>query len=211
MINIIIADSHPVVREGFKRIIKDESDLTVVAEASNGNEIIPLLNEHHCDLLILELKMKGRGGIDLITELKSLYPDLLILVATIYPEQSYGYRVLKLGASGYITKDRTPKDLIKAIRTILQRGKYVSQELALVLAEELEESDSNEAPHERLSERELQVMLLIADGLQVSEIAEKLSISTSTVNTYRARILEKTNLDSNVAIAHYALQNKLIK
>jgi two-component system, NarL family, invasion response regulator UvrY len=210
MIKILIADYHPVVRRGLKQILSDEPDMAVPGEASDANEVLDLVAKGGWDIVILDIKMPGRSGLDVLKDLRQKYPKLPVLVLSIHPEDQYAVRALRTGAAGYLTKESAPEELVKAIRTILNRGKYVSASLAEQLAFELE-TDGGKASHLRLSNREYQVMLLIAGGKRLSDIADEMSLSVKTISTYRARILEKTGFKNNAEITHYAIKNLLVE
>ena len=210
MIKIFIADDHELVREGLKKILKEEHDIKVVDEANNGDEVLDKVHKSECDIILLDMNMPGKSGLDLIKELKTLLPELHILVLSIYPEEKYALRALKAGASGYITKDSAIEELVTAIRRIHARGRYVSATLAEKLASQID-SNFDLLPHERLSDRELQIMCMIASNKSVREIANELYLSISTVNTYRARIMEKMNMRTDVELTHYAIYNNLVE
>lgn len=207
-INIIIADDHALLRAGLKRIIKDENDMTVAAEASSGIEVHQLLKIHAIDFAIFDLTMPD-GGIDLIKEIKKEYPKIKILVLSMHPEDRFAVRAFRAGASGYMTKESAPELLVSAIRRIIAGGKYISAQLADKLAEALSEK-TKELPHDRLSDREFQIFVMIASGKKASDIAKELFLSIHTINTYRARILEKMELKSSVEMTHYAMENGII-
>ncbi|HOD74704.1 MAG TPA: response regulator transcription factor [Syntrophorhabdaceae bacterium] len=208
MIKIIIADDHPVVRKGLKQILSEETDVELVKEARNDSEVLNLLHAHDWDAVVLDITMPGRGGLELLTELKRLRPKLPVLVLTVHPEDQYAVRALKEGASGYMNKESAPEELVQAIRKIIRGGKYVSAALAEKLASMI---GAEAQPHENLSIREYQVMLLIASGKTVSEIAEEMSLSIKTISTYRTRILEKMGMTNNVELARYAMKHNLIQ
>jgi DNA-binding NarL/FixJ family response regulator len=210
MINVYIADDHPLIREGFKKIIRGEIDMNIVGEAENGDEVIRNIGDKNADILLLDLKMPGKSGIPLIDELKSLYPDLLILVVTMLSQNHYAARTLKAGANGFLNKTVAVKELVKAIRSIISRGKYISPEIADLLYEEIEK-EYVDSPHKNLSEREFQIMCLIAEGEKVRDIASRLSISISTVNTYRSRIMRKMGMKTNVELTRYVMENRLLQ
>jgi two-component system, NarL family, invasion response regulator UvrY len=210
VIRILIADDHPIVRRGLKQILSDEPDMAVPGEASDGNEVLDLAQKGGWDIVILDIKMPGKSGLDVLKELRQKYPKLPVLVLSIHPEDQYAVRALRTGAAGYLTKESAPEELVKAIRTILNRGKYVSASLAERLAFELE-TDGGKAAHLRLSNREYQVMLLIAGGKGLSDIANEMSLSVKTISTYRARILEKMAFRNNAEITHYAIKNLLVE
>ncbi len=209
MIKIIIVDDHAVVRKGLKQIIEDSSDLSVVDEASSGFELLEKLNDNQYDVVLLDISMPGKDGLDTLKDIKVHSPNLPVLIFTVYPEEQYALRVLKSGAAGYINKECAPDELIKAIRKVAQGGKYISPELAEILAGTIGGTGGH-PDHETLSDREFQVMLMIASGKSVKEIAEDLSLSVNTISTYRNRILEKMNMKNNAEITKYAINNKLV-
>ncbi len=209
MIKILIADDHAIVREGLKQILLESPDLVVVAEASTGQEVLDKVAKNDLDLVVLDISMPGRGGMDILKEIKSLKPKLPVLILSMYPEEQYAVRVLKSGASGYLTKESAPIELVKAIRQISQGKKYISPSLAEKLAVDLEVSP-DKPPHETLSDREYQVMCMIASGKTLKEIADGLSLSIKTISTYRSRILEKMNMRTNAELTHYAVKNRLV-
>jgi len=209
MIRILIADDHAIVRRGLKQILAEESGMTVAGEAQNAQEVLDLVRKQAWDVVVLDIAMPGRGGLDVLKEIKPEYPQLPVLILSMHPEDQYAIRALKAGAAGYLTKESAPEELVKAIRKVLAGGKYVSASLAEKLALALE-ADDQKPPHETLSDREYQVMCLIASGKTVGEIADELSLSVKTISTYRARILEKMSLKSNAALTHYAVQQRLV-
>jgi two-component system invasion response regulator UvrY len=209
MIKILIADDHAIVREGLKQILSESPDLVVVAEASTGQEVLEKIGKNDLDLVVLDIAMPGRGGLDILKEIKSQRPRLSVLMLSMYPEEQYAVRVLKSGASGYLTKESAPAELVRAIRQISQGKKYISPSLAEKLAIDLEISPDR-PPHETLSDREYQVMCMIASGKTLREIADGLSLSIKTISTYRSRILEKMNMKTNAELTHYAIKNKLV-
>ena len=210
MLRILIADDHPIVRKGLKQILSEESDMGVFGEAQNSQEVLELVQKQDWDIVILDITMPGRGGIDVLKELKHERPKLPVLMLSVHPEDQYAVRALKAHASGYMTKDSAPEELVKAIRKILRGGKYISSTLAEKLAFDLE-TETEKPLHETLSDREHQVLLMIASGKTVSEIAEELSLSVKTIDTYRARILEKMKMKTNAELTHYAIKNKLVE
>lgn len=210
MINIIIVDDHAVVRKGLKQIIEETPGFLVADEASSGTELLEKVKIHRYDVVILDISMPGKDGLDTLKELKQICPDLPVLVFTIYPEEQYAVRLLKAGASGYLNKECAPDELITAIERVTKGRKYVSPNLAELLAGNLE-SNGEAALHEILSDREFQVMCLIATGKTPTQIANELSLSINTISTYRIRILEKMKLKSNAEITHYAIKNRLVE
>lgn len=209
MINILIADDHSVVRRGLKQILSDEPDMKILGEASNSDEIFKQLYDKDWHILILDITMPGKSGLDSIIEIKQKKPDLKILILSMHPEEEIALRALKTGADGYLNKDSVPGELIRAIRKVMSGGKYISSTLAetIILSTA---KDPSELPHHGLSEREFHVLCLIASGNSLTQIAEKLSLSIKTISTYRSRILEKMNLKSNVDLTHYAIKHKLV-
>ena len=209
MIQILIADDHPIVREGLKQILEETPDMLVADEAGNAQEVLDKVWKNDYDVLLLDISMPGRSGLDIIKELKSAKPNLRVLVLSVHPEEQYAVRVLKAGASGYLTKESDPDELIAAIRKVSQGRKYVSASLAEKLAFELG-MDTERPPHETLSDREYQVLCMIASGKPVKEIAKELSLSVKTVSTYRSRILEKMNMKNNAELTRYAIKHELV-
>jgi DNA-binding NarL/FixJ family response regulator len=209
MIKILIADDHAIVREGLKQILSESPDLVVVAEASSGQEVLEKISKNDLDLVVLDIAMPGRGGLDILKEIKTQKPRLPVLMLSMYPEEQYAIRVLKAGASGYLTKESAPDELVKAIRQISQGKKYISPSLAEKLAIDLE-LGPDKLPHEILSDREYQVMCMIASGKTLKEIADGLSLSIKTISTYRSRILEKMNMKTNAELTHYAIKSNLV-
>jgi len=208
MIRVFIVDDHEIIRQGLKMILKEAPDLTVVGEAADGNEALKKLRTAECDVLVLDMNMPGKSGIELLTEIKALRPKLHILVLTIHPEDKFALKTLKAGASGYLCKDTALEELEVAIRNIYNKGRYISNTLAEQLAFEV--VPDNRALHEQLSRRENEILIKIARGMKVKDIAAELNLSISTVFTYRLRIFEKLNVKSNVELTHYAIEHKLI-
>lgn len=209
MLRIFIADDHPIVRQGLKQMITETQDMVVANEASNGQELLNKIKEGDYDVVVLDITMPGRDGVDVLRELKNERPRLPVLMLSIHPEEQYALRALKAGASGYLTKESAPDELVAAIRKVSRGGKYVSPALAEKLAFELE-TGRDQAPHEALSNREYQVMCMIASGKTVMEIAQELSLSEKTISTYRTRILEKMIMKNNAQLTHYAIKNQLV-
>lgn len=209
MIKVLIADDHPIVRQGLRQILSEIGDMEVTGEAANGQETLDQVRAGGWDVLVLDITMPDRSGFDILKELKHEQPQLPVLVLSIHAEEQLAVRVLKAGASGYLTKENAPEELVKAIRKVVSGGRYISPGLAESLAFGLNEA-AGPARHETLSDREFQVMQLIANGKTLSEIAETLSLSAKTVSTYRARLLEKLNLKTNSELIRYAIENGLI-
>ncbi|GJL77900.1 MAG: DNA-binding response regulator [Nitrospinaceae bacterium] len=208
-INIFIADDHAIVREGLKKILSCCPEMAITGEANNGHVLLQKIMNNGWDVLILDIAMPGPNIIDILKEIKSKQPDLPVLIYTMYPENQYAVRLLKAGASGYLTKNGSIPDLLEAIRKVAEGRKYVSHSLAEKLAEDLEVSFDTPS-HNLLSNREYQVFTLIASGRTVSEIAAELSLSVPTISTYRSRILEKLKLSNNSQLTYYAIKNGLI-
>ena len=209
MIKVIIVDDHLIVREGLKQIISDTSDISVVDEASNGQEAINKIRNNDCDVLLLDISMPGRSGLEILKEIKSELPKLSILILTMHPEEQYAVRVLRAGASGYLTKESAPDELIEAIRKVSDGGKYISSTLAEKLAFNLE-IDTGKPFHQTLSDREFEVMCMISSGKTVTEIADDMSLSVKTISTYRTRILDKMRMKTNAELTYYSIKNDLV-
>lgn len=209
MIKILIADDHAVVRRGLKQILAEEPNMAVFGEACNAQEVLKNVREQDWDIVILDITMPGRSGLDVLKELKHLRPKLPVLILSIHPEDQYAVRVLKAGAAGYMTKESAPEELVKAVRKVIRGSKYISPSLAEKLAFDLE-TDSEKPLYETLSDREYQVMCMIASGKTVKEIAKELYLSVKTISTYRARILEKMRMKTNAELIHYAIKNRLV-
>jgi DNA-binding NarL/FixJ family response regulator len=210
MIKVVIADDHDVIREGVKRILDDTPDMRVVAEAADGQELLEKVRTKPCDVVLLDLTMSGRGGLETLRELKTGHPKLPILVLSMHAESQYAVRVLRAGAAGYLHKAHVSAQLVEAIRKVVGGGKYLTPETADALAVDLG-VDSEQPIHKRLSDRELQVLCLFGSGKTVSGIAKELSLSVQTISTYRAHILEKMGLENNAQLTHYALQHHLVE
>lgn len=208
MIKILIADDHAIVREGLKQIVAEESDMKVTGEAASADAVLNIISKDSFDIAILDINMPGRSGLDLLKDLKIQFPQLPILILSMYAEEQYGIRALKAGASGYLRKASAPDELVTAIRKIVAGGKYISQVLAEKLADTVV-GFTSKLPHEKLSDREYEIMCKIASGETAEKIADDLSISIHTFYTYRNRILEKLGMKSNVEITQYVIQNKL--
>ena len=209
-IKILIADDHAIVREGLKQIVAEEKDILVAGEAENANRLMELLKAEKWSLVVLDINMPGRSGLEALKDIKQIYPDLPVLILSMFSEDQYGLRAIKAGASGYLKKVSAPTELVAAIRKIVSGGKYINQSLAEKLAENFG-GLNNKLLHEKLSDREYQIMCNIALGKSAEEIAEELSISINTVYSYRNRILEKMSMRSNVELTQYAIQYKLIE
>ena len=208
MIKILVADDHAIVREGLKQIVRETSDMEVAGEAADGRQVVQMVANDDWDVVLLDIGMPGKSGMDILKELKAERPGLPVLMLSMYPEEQYAVRALKAGASGYLTKESVPDELINAIRKVSAGGKYVSSSLAEKLAYDLE-ADVEKPLHETLSDREYQVMIMIAKGETIKDIADNLCLSIKTISTYRSRILEKMRMKNNAELMHYAIKHKL--
>jgi two-component system invasion response regulator UvrY len=213
VIRVLIADDHAILRRGLKEILERELEGAVCGEAKDAGGILGRIHESDWDLVILDISMPGRSGLDVLRELKAARPKLPILVLSMYPEDQYAKRSLKAGAGGYLNKESAPEELIKAVRKVLAGGRYVSAALAEKLASDLSHDaglDADQPLHEALSDREFEVLRMLAAGKTVSQIAEELHLGVTTVSTYRARILEKMRMTTTAELMHYAIHNGLI-
>mgnify|MGYP001149790772 CR=1 FL=1 len=209
MIRILVADDHAIVRDGLKQIVSDTSDMVVAAEASNGREALNKALEGDYDVVLLDITMPDRSGLDILKEIKSQKPGLPVLILSIHPEEQYAVRALKAGAAGYLTKESAPEELIRAMRRVSGGGKYVTSSLAEKLASVLK-TGAEKPLHQALSDREYQILCMIASGKRVKQIANELLLSTKTISTYRSRILRKMNMNNNIELTRYAIQNQLV-
>lgn len=209
MIRLLICDDHALVREGFKQILADAPDFAVAGEAADGPEAVQAIRRGGVDVLLLDIALPGRDGLDVLKQLHQEFPKLPVLIVSTYPEKQYALRCLRLGASGYLNKGVDPAELIAAIRKVAQGGMFVSPTVAETLANAMRK-DSGQPPHELLSEREYQVFTLIAGGKTLTEIAAQLSLSLNTVSTYRARVMEKIDTHNDVETALYAVRHHLV-
>ena len=209
MIKVCVVDDHAVVREGLKRIIAENPGMAVTSEAGDGAEAIRVIQSEPCDVVLLDITMPNKNGLDVLKQIHAETPRLPVLVLSMHAEDQYAVRVLRAGASGYLTKESAPAKLVQAIRKVVRGGKYVSTTLAEKLVFDLD-SRSAKAPHEVLSDREYQVLCMIASGKTVTIIAEELALSVKTVSTYRVRILEKLNMKNNAELTRYAIKEGLV-
>jgi DNA-binding NarL/FixJ family response regulator len=209
MIRVLLADDHAVVRVGLKEILADTGDITVADEAANGQEVLARIRDNDYDVAVLDMSMPGRSGIELIRQVKEEKPKLRVLVLTMHSEEQYAVRALKAGASGYLTKESAPDQLVAAIRRIAGGGAFVTPETAERLALEINRAPGG-APHTLLSDREFQVFELIVNGKSVSDIARQLALSVKTVSTHKTRILQKMGASSQAELIRYALEHKLL-
>jgi len=208
MLRILIADDHEIIRKGLKTILVDAADKIIVDEASNGQEALNKIKKNNYDMVVLDISMPGKGGLDVLKQIKSEKLNLPVLVLSMHSEEQYARRVLRAGASGYMTKSTATKELINAIYKVARGGKYISSTLAEELAFNIE-TDSTKPLHAKLSDREYQVMIRIAAGKTIKEIAGELCLSPKTITTYKTRILEKMKLKNNSQLIFYAIENNL--
>ena len=209
MTKILLVDDHPFVRLGIIHSLENAMNFEYIHEANNGSELINMILKNEYDIVLLDISLPGRSGLDLLREIKKLKPELKVLIVSMHSEEQYAIRSLKLGASGYITKSAVPNELIIAIRMIIQGKKYITTSLAEKIAHNLDSLEEN-PKHDKLSERELEVMCMLGQGKTNNEIAQELSLSPKTISTYRERILEKLNMNSTADIIRYALKEGLV-
>jgi DNA-binding NarL/FixJ family response regulator len=210
IIKVFIADDHAIVREGLKQILAETRDIVVAGEAENGLDAIKLFRKSGCHVMLLDISLPDRSGIDVLKQLKKEKPELAVLMLSMHREDQYAIRSLKAGAAGYLTKQSAPRELVTAIRQVGAGLKYISPALAQELANHVGE-DHEAPPHDALSDREYQTLTMIASGMTVSAIARELSLSVKTVSEYRARLLVKMNLKNSAELTHYAIKNQLIE
>lgn len=208
MIRILVADDHTIVREGLKQILAKSGDLTVAGEAANGNDVLRMVREQEWDVLVTDMSMPGRNGLELIKLVKETRPKLPVLVLSMYGEEQFAVRAIRAGASGYLNKESASDQLVTAIRKIASGGVHVSPAVAEALFRNVRDG-SSQLPHEHLSDREFQVLRMIAEGHSVNDIAQTLSLSPKTVSTHKARILEKMNMSNQAELIRYALEHRL--
>lgn len=209
MIRVILCDDHAMVRRGIKHTLSEADDIAVVAEAASYSEVREALRSHPCDVLVLDLNLPGRGGLEVLSSLRESNASVRVLIVSMFPEDQYAIRCLRAGAQGYLNKAGDPAELIIAVRTLMQGKKYVTAAVSQMLVDHLS-SPSNESLHAALSERELQTLLKIASGKRLSDIAEELMLSPKTVSVYRARVLEKLKLTNNAELTVYAIRNEMV-
>lgn len=208
MIRVVLVDDHPIVRRGLRETLSTESDITVVAEAARSEEVLDTLRAHPCDVVLLDLSLPGRGGLEVLKDIRRDFPGIKVLVVSTHDEAQYSVRAIRAGAAGYLTKTSAPDELIRAVRVLVQTGHYLSDGVATALA--MFAVDDRPGPaHEGLSDREQEVLRLLTSGRTVSEIADELSLSVKTVSTYRSRLAEKLGVRTTVDLVRYALEHKL--
>jgi len=210
LIKLLIADDHAIVREGLKQIISETPDLKVIDETGDGRDVMNKIYDNDLDVVLLDIAMPGKSGLEVLEEIRQKRPDLPVLILSMHPEEQYAVRALRTGAAGYLTKESAPEELISAIRKVSSGKKYVTASIAERLASAVE-IDIQKAPHELLSNREYQILCMIASGRTVKQISEDLSLSAKTVSTYRSRILIKMKMKHNAELTYYAIQSGLVK
>ena len=209
MIKVILCDDHALIRRGIRDTLADAADIEVVAEASDYGELRGQLRSHRCDVLVLDINLPGRSGLDVLHVLKDEASPIKVLVVSMYPEDQYAIRALRAGAHGYVNKGSEPQMIVNAVRTVAQGRKYVTPEIAQMLVESLT-APADENPHDKLSDRELQTLVMIASGKRLADIANELTLSPKTVSVYRARVLEKLGLQNNSELTVYAIRRGLV-
>lgn len=210
MLKVLIADDHAVVRRGLKQILEETSDVVVSGEATNSREVLEQVAAKSWDVLVLDITMPGRSGLDILREVKQLAPKLPVLVLSMHSEEQFASRVLKAGAAGYLPKESAPEELVKAIRKVCAGGRYISSAQAEKLIYMMEPG-GDKMPHETLSNREYEVLRLIASGKTVTQIADAVNLSVKTISTYRSRLLEKMRMQNSAELTHYAIKNRLVE
>lgn len=209
MIKLLIADDHALIRAGLRKIVERDKNIHVIAEVESAEELLESLQNNDCDIITLDINLRDKNGLDIIPDILRINPDVKILALSIMPEERYAIKALRLGAMGYLTKDSTPEELLKAINLAHEGKKYISEELANILVNVIDGAQKKFL-HEKLSERELEILQLIGRGQSVNEIAGQLFISPNTVRTYRSRIIEKLNLHKAADLIHYAINHNLV-
>jgi DNA-binding NarL/FixJ family response regulator len=209
-IQVIVIDDHDILRTGLKQILNETSGVEVVAEGESGAEAVRLAEKHQADVMLLDISLPDRNGIEALKQIRKANNNIAILMLSMYREDQYAVRALKAGAAGYLSKQKASAELVNAIETVAKGKKYITPEVALALVEQMH-VDEEKPPHELLSDREYQTLIMISSGLTVGDIAEKLCLSVKTISMYRTRILEKMNLRHNAEITHYAIKNKLVE
>lgn len=209
-IRVLIADDHAIVREGLKQILADTKDIVVAGDAENGNDAIKIARKGKCDVLLLDISMPDRNGIEVLKQARKEFPKIAVLMLSMHREDQYAIRALKAGAAGYLNKQSAPAELVNAIRQVAAGRKYISAALAQELANQISD-DHEQPPHETLSDREYQTLIMIASGKTVSDIADELALSVKTISMYRSRLLQKMKLRHNAELTHYAIKNNLVE
>jgi DNA-binding NarL/FixJ family response regulator len=208
MIRVTLVDDHPIVRRGLKDTLSAEADIVVVGEAARSEEVLAALSASPCDVVLLDISLPGRGGLDVLKDIRGSFPDVRVLVVSTHDESQYAVRAMRAGAAGYLTKTSPPEELVRAVRQLMRTGRYISEEVGAALAQ-FAQDDRPGPPHERLSDREHEVLRLLTAGKTVSDIANELSLSVKTVSTYRSRLVEKLSVRTTSDLVRYALEHKL--
>jgi DNA-binding NarL/FixJ family response regulator len=208
MIRVTLVDDHPIVRRGLKETLSAEADIVVVGEAARSEEVLAMLSTNPCDVVLLDISLPGRGGLDVLKDVRRTFPDVRVLVVSTHAESQYAVRAMRAGAAGYLTKTSPPEELVRAVRQLMRTGRYINEEVGAALAQ-FAQDDRPGPPHERLSDREHEVLRLLAAGKTVSDIANGLSLSVKTVSTYRSRLVEKLGVRTTSDLVRYALEHKL--
>jgi len=208
MIRVTLVDDHPIVRRGLKDTLSAEADIVVVGEAARSEEVLAALSASPCDVVLLDISLPGRGGLDVLKDIRRSFPDVRVLVVSTHDESQYAVRAMRAGAAGYLTKTSPPEELVRAVRQLMRTGRYINEEVGAALAQ-FAQDDRPGPPHERLSDREHEVLRLLTAGKTVSDIASELSLSVKTVSTYRSRLVEKLAVRTTSDLVRYALQHKL--
>ena len=208
MIRVTIVDDHPIVRRGLKDTLSAETDIVVVGEAARSEEVLAALSASPCDVVLLDISLPGRGGLDVLKDIRRGFPDVRVLVVSTHDESHYAVRAMRAGAAGYLTKTSPPEELVRAVRQLMRTGRYINEEVGAALAQ-FAQDDRPGPPHERLSDREHEVLRLLTAGKTVSDIANELSLSVKTVSTYRSRLVEKLGVRTTSELVRYGLEHKL--
>ncbi|MCD6282825.1 response regulator transcription factor [bacterium] len=210
MTKVLIVDDHAIVREGLKQILAEIPGMVVAGEATTGEEALETIESQYYDVVVLDISLPDMSGLEILKQIKARHPQLVVLMLTIHPEEQYAVRVLQAGASGYLTKDTAPDELAAAVKKVAEGGRYVSPTLAEKLAFDLGPK-AKAAPHESLSDREFEVLVMMASGKNVTKISEELHLSKKTISTYRRRILDKMGMETNAELIRYAVENELVE
>lgn len=210
MIRVVVVDDHPIVRRGLRETLQAEPDIRVVGEAERSEEVLGVMAGERCDVLLLDVSLPGRGGLDVLKDVRREFPRVLVLMVSTHDELHYAVRSLRAGAAGYLTKTSAPEELVTAVRSVMRSGRYITEAVAGLLADHTA-GGFEQAPHERLSDREHEVLRLVASGRSVSDIANDLSLSVKTVSTYRTRLLEKLGARTTADLVRYALERRLLE
>jgi two-component system, NarL family, invasion response regulator UvrY len=210
MIRVTLVDDHPIVRRGLKDTLSVEADIAVVGEAARSEEVLAALSASPCDVVLLDISLPGRGGLDVLKDIRRSFPDVRVLVVSTHDESQYAVRAMRAGAAGYLTKTSPPEELVRAVRQLMRTGRYINEEVGAALAQ-FAQDDRPGPPHEKLSDREHEVLRLLTSGKTISDIANELALSVKTVSTYRSRLVEKLGVRTTSDLVRYALEHKLFE